>query len=105
MVDSLEQTYFQALSTYNRARDTNTEKSRMAGHLWPSRFRDLLAIKSTSFSKDQLLALSQLPISSARSLRLNVDYTSGPIDNQVCNIMLHYIKVAEISLSDVKINY
>jgi hypothetical protein len=105
MVDSLEQTYFQALSTYNRARDTNTEKSRMAGHLVASRFRDLVAVKTTSFSKDQMLALSQLPISSARSLRLNVEYNAAPPDNQVCNIFLHYIKVAEVSITDCKINY
>ena len=105
MVDSLEQTYFQALSTYNRARDTNSTKSRMAGHLTATRFRDLVAVKTTSFSKDQMLALSQLAISSARSLRLNAELVPAPADNQVVNIYMHYVKVAEVSITDCKINY
>ena len=105
MVDSLEQTYFQALSTYNRARDTNSTKSTMAGHLTATRFRDLVAVKTTSFSKDQMLALSQLAISSARSLRLNAELVPAPADNQVVNIYMHYVKVAEVSITDCKINY
>jgi hypothetical protein len=103
-VDSLEQSYFQSLSTYNRVRCSHGG-GKSSGHLYPTRYRDLVAVKTTSFSKDQMLALSQLAISSARSLRLNVEYDAAPVDNQVCNIYLHYIKVAEVSLTDVKINY
>jgi len=101
MVDTLKQTYFQLLSTYNRVRD----KGKAAGKLGIQTFSNVIATKTTSFSKDQMLALSQLPISSARSLRLNIDYDSAPAQAQICNLFLHYIKVAEVSLTDCKINY
>jgi len=101
MVDTLKQTYFQALATYNRVRDSG----KSAGKFGIETFKDIIATKTTSFSKDQMLALSQLPISSARSLRLNIEYDSAPAEAQICNIFLHYIKVAEVSLTDCKINY
>tara|TARA_R110000803_G_scaffold98452_2_gene166527 strand:- start:1418 stop:2650 length:1233 start_codon:yes stop_codon:yes gene_type:complete len=101
MIDSLKQSYFQALSTYDRLRDTG----KSAGYLPLAAYEGIVATKTTSFSKDQQLALSQLPISSARSLRLNVEYTSPPPSNQVVNVYLHYVKVAEVSLTDCKINY
>ena len=101
MVDTLKQTYFQALATYNRVRDSG----KSAGKFGIETFKDIIATKTTSFSKDQMLALSQLPISSARSLRLNIEYDSAPTEAQICNIFLHYIKVAEVSLTDCKINY
>ncbi len=98
--DSLQLSYFQALSTYNKLRP-RTDQPVQSIPEWEVE----TAIKSCSFSKDQKLALSQLPISSARSLRLEVNYDSAPAAAQVCNIYLHYVKVLEVSLTDVKVNF
>jgi hypothetical protein len=99
-VDSGKLAYFQGLSTYNKLRP----RQELPPHSYEE-WTIANATKTCSFSKDQQLALSQLPISSARSLRLEVNYTTPPAAAQVCNIFLHYVKVLEVSLTDVKVNY
>lgn len=99
-VQSLEEQYYQLLSTYNKLRP----QSGGAGRVRYPDFLNTLAVKSTSFSKDQMLSLSQLPISSSRSLRLEANLV-GSVEPRVCNIYLHYLKVVEVSLTDTKVNY
>ena len=99
-VQSQEEQYFQLLSTYNKLRS----QSKGAGRVRYPDFQNNLSVKSTSFSKDQMLSLSQLPISSSRSLRLEANLV-GSVDPRVCNIYLHYLKVVEVSLTDSKVNY
>ena len=95
------QTSFQALSTYAKLQEEDAIISRISG----LSFQDECAPKTCSFSKDQLMSLSQIPISSARSLRLEVNYDSAPAESQVCNVYLHYVKIVDLSLSDSKVSY
>ncbi len=99
-VQSQEEEYFQLLSTYNKLRS----QSKGAGRIRYPDFQNFLSVKSTSFSKDQMLSLSQLPISSSRSLRFEATLVAQQ-EPRVCNIYLHYLKVVEVSLTDAKVNY
>ncbi len=60
---------------------------------------------STSFSKDQMLAMASLPINSSRSLRYEQKYNgAAPSQPRTIYIFLHYLKVLSLSLSDVKVD-
>jgi hypothetical protein len=100
-VEGEVQTRFQALSTYSKLQEEDNIVSKVTGPL----FRDLMAPKTTSFSRNQLISLSQIAISSARSLRLEVNYDAAPVVAQVCNVYLHYVKILDVSISDSKVSY
>jgi hypothetical protein len=94
------QTRFQTISTYSKLQEESDLLS-----IFTKSQNEKVAPKTCSFSRDQKMALSQIPVSSARSLRLECNFDSAPAEAQVCNIFLHYIKVLEISLTDVKVSY
>jgi hypothetical protein len=94
------QTRFQALSTYSKLQEEDNIVSRINGLQFQS-----MAPKTTSFSRNQLISLSQIAISSARSLRLEVNYDAAPVSSQVCNVYLHYVKILDVSISDCKVSY
>ena len=60
--------------------------------------------KTASFSKDQMLAMSNMPINSSRSLRYEQKYNTPPQDPRVIYIFLHYLKVLQLSITDVKVD-
>lgn len=94
------QTRFQTISTYSKLQEEGDILS-----IYTREAAEKIAPKTCSFSRDQKMALSQIPVSSARSLRLECNFDSAPAEAQVCNIFLHYIKVLEISLTDCKVSY
>jgi hypothetical protein len=97
--DTIHTSYLQALKTYNKFRDDADNPSMN----WPL-YNSNLYIKTCSFSKDQLLQLSQLPINSSRSLRYEQNYTPAPAEARTVFIFLHYIKSLRCSLSDCTVN-
>ena len=60
--------------------------------------------KTTSFSKDQMLAMSNMPINSSRSLRYEQKYNVPPANARVIFIFMHYLKVLQLSITDVKVD-
>jgi hypothetical protein len=63
-----------------------------------------LNAKTTSFSKDQMLAMSNMPINSSRSLRYEQKYDTPPSNPRVIYVFLHYLKVLQLSITDVKVD-
>ena len=93
------QSYTQLLKTYNKYNgDSGTSA---LGYI---NYASFVGAKTTSFSKDQMLAMASLPINSSRSLRYEQKYLSGPALPRTVFIFLHYLKVLSLSLSDVKVD-
>jgi hypothetical protein len=97
--DTIHTAYLQALKTYNKFRSDSDNPS-----LTYPLFGNNLYVKTCSFSKDQLLALSQLPINSSRSLRYEQNYLTNPPEARTVFVFLHYIKSLRCSLSDCTVN-
>ncbi len=97
--DSIHKGYLQLLKTYNRFRDDS-----QAPAITYENYGANMYIKTCSFSKDQLLALSQLPINSSRSLRYEQNYVTAPADARTVFVFLHYIKSLRCSLTDCTVN-
>ena len=97
--DTLSASYIQMLKTYNKFRDDAE-----APALTYLNYDINCLTKTCSFSKDQLLSLSQLPINSSRSLRYEQKYTAPPPAPQSVFVFLHYIKSIRCSLSDATVN-
>ena len=97
--DTLSASYIQMLKTYNKFRDDAE-----APALSYLNFDINCLTKTCSFSKDQLLSLSQLPINSSRSLRYEQKYIAPPPAPQSVFVFLHYIKSIRCSLSDATVN-
>ncbi len=97
--DTVPTAYLQTLKTYNKFRSDADNPS-----LSYPIYEDNLYIKTCSFSKDQLLQLSQLPINSSRSLRYEQNYINNPGEARTVYVYLHYIKSLRVSLSDCTVN-
>jgi hypothetical protein len=99
--DSIHKAYLQLLKTYNRFIDDSQAPAityeNYGGNMYTKN-------KTCSFSKDQLLALSQLPINSSRSLRYEQNYNTAPADARTVFVFLHYIKSLRCSLTDCTVN-
>ena len=97
--DTVHKAYLQMMKTYNKYRD-DTDKSSVIYQ----NFGDTLQVKTCSFSKDQLLALAQMPINSSRSLRYEQNYDTAPAEARTVFVFLHYIKSLRCSLTDCTVN-
>ncbi len=98
-IDGNRQTYAQFLKTYNKYNGSNGTSA--LGYV---NFASYVCAKTTSFSKDQMLAMASLPINSSRSLRYEQKYQVAPSQPRTVFIFLHYLKVLSLSLSDVKVD-
>jgi hypothetical protein len=99
-IDGERQGYAQLLKTYNKYNGSNEYAA-----LGYFNYNAYVNIKSTSFSKDQMLAMASLPINSSRSLRYEQKYNgAAPSQPRTIYIFLHYLKVLSLSLSDVKVD-
>jgi hypothetical protein len=90
--------YKQFLKTYG---NYGHNKSSGASYL---QYASHINTKTTSFSKDQMLAMSNMPINSSRSLRYEQKYDTAAQDPRVIYIFLHYLKVLQLSITDVKVD-
>lgn len=90
--------YKQLLKTYGTYAHN---KSSALGYI---NYQTNVAAKSTSFSKDQMLAMSNMPINSSRSLRYEQKYSVPPANARVIFIFMHYLKVLQLSITDVKVD-
>jgi PPE-repeat protein len=97
--DTVHKAYLQMMKTFNKYRD-DTDKSSVIYQ----NFGDTLQVKTCSFSKDQLLALAQMPINSSRSLRYEQNYDTAPAEARTVFVFLHYIKSLRCSLTDCTVN-
>lgn len=97
--DGNRQAYSQLLKTYNKYNGSNGTAA--LGYI---NYASFVGAKTTSFSKDQMLAMASLPINSSRSLRYEQKYDSPPVTPRTVFIFLHYLKVLSLSLSDVKVD-
>jgi hypothetical protein len=98
--DSNETRFVQYLRTYNKYRiDSDPPAASYVN--WSNN----LNTKTTSFSKDQMMALSQLPINSSRSLRYEQRYDAAPGADRLIYVFLHYLKVLRVSLTDCSVNF
>ncbi len=98
-IDGTRQAYAQLLKTYNKYNGSNGTSG--LGYI---NFATYVGAKTTSFSKDQMLAMASLPINSSRSLRYEQKYDNPPNEARTVFIFLHYLKVLSLSLSDVKVD-
>jgi hypothetical protein len=98
-IDNNRQAYAQLLKTFNKYNGSNQTSA--LGYI---NFATNVGCKSTSFSKDQMLAMASLPINSSRSLRYEQKYSVAPSTARTVFIFLHYLKVLSLSLTDVKVD-
>jgi hypothetical protein len=92
--------YKQLLKTYNEYM-VESEGSAL-GFL---NYNLFVGAKTCSFSKDQFLALSNMPINSSRSLRYEQKYATAPVSARTIFVFLKYIKVLRVSLTDTSVNF
>jgi len=92
--------YKQLLKTYNEYMVESEGSS-----LGFINYEFYVGAKTCSFSKDQFLALSNMPINSSRSLRYEQKYVTAPSTARTIFIFLKYIKVLRVSLTDCSVNF
>lgn len=91
--------YKQLLKTYNEYREDSEGSS--LGYL---NFNTNCAAKTCSFSKDQMMAMSLMPVNSAQSLRYEQKYATAPTQARTIFVFLYYLKVLSCSLTDISVN-
>ncbi len=92
--------YKQLLKTYNEYREDSEGSS--LGYL---NFNSFCNAKTCSFSKDQMMAMSLMPVNSAQSLRYEQKYDTAPAQARTIYVFLYFLKVLQCSITDTTVNF
>ena len=91
--------YKQLLKTYNEYREDSEGSS-----LSYLNFNSNVNAKTCSFSKDQMMAMSLMPVNSSQSLRYEQKYDTAPAQARTIYVFLFFLKVLSCSITDTTVN-